>query len=164
MGEAAHVMTLYEITERLASLLDVEEITDEMLLEIDSLGFSLEAKVADYAGLIEKWEDEAEALGNRAKLITNRSRSLKNKAQRLRDNLRKGMELANVYQVKVGTHKVSLRANPPSVQIEEGAELPERFLVPQPPVPDKNALKAALKGGEEIEGVSLVSTSRLVIE
>lgn len=60
---------------------------------------------------------------------------------------------------------LSARKNPPSVAIAAGAVLPEQFMrqpaVPAP-VPDKTAIKAALKAGAEIEGATLVQTVKLV--
>jgi hypothetical protein len=60
---------------------------------------------------------------------------------------------------------LSTRKSPPAVFIAEGTVLAPEFLrqpATPPPVPDKNAIKAVLKGGETIEGCALVSAVKLV--
>ena len=53
--------------------------------------------------------------------------------------------------------------DPPSVLIEEGAEVPEKYLVPQDPKIDKKAILADLKAGSSYDRIRLVQTESLRI-
>jgi hypothetical protein len=75
------------------------------------------------------------------------------------------IECSKFAKLEGHTTTLSVRQNPPSVVIAEGTILPERFMRQPPtpaPVPDKSALKTSLRHGATIEGVTLVSSTRLV--
>jgi hypothetical protein len=68
---------------------------------------------------------------------------------------------------KLEGHTVTLatRKSPPAVFIAEGTVLAPEYLrqpATPPPTADKNAIKAAIKSGETIEGCALVSATKLV--
>ena len=75
------------------------------------------------------------------------------------------LQCSKLQKLEGHTTTLSVRQNPPSVVIAEGAVLPERFMrqpATPPPVPDKSAIKTSLKHGLAIEGCALVQTPRLV--
>jgi len=75
------------------------------------------------------------------------------------------IEASNLVKLEGRTSTLAVRANPASVCIEDGVELPAEFLrypEPPPPAPDKTAIKRALTTGREVFGCCLVHTLRLV--
>jgi hypothetical protein len=60
---------------------------------------------------------------------------------------------------------LKIKKTPASIKIAENTKLPEEFLIVRTTeAPDKTALKAALKSGQNINGVSLVAGQRLEIK
>ena len=51
-----------------------------------------------------------------------------------------------------------------SVDIAEGAVVPDKFLKYSEPTPDKTGLKAALKAGEILPGITLVTSQSIQIK
>jgi Siphovirus Gp157 len=94
------------------------------------------------------------------------------KAQRMRvaDGLRKylldNMQRAGIEKIDCPMFCISIRKNPPSVDIFDPLSLPAKYMVtpePKPPVavPDKKAIAAAIKAGEDVSGAKLVQGVRL---
>lgn len=86
----------------------------------------------------------------------------------LRVYLLDNMQRAGIEKIECPLFSISIRKNPPSVEILDQLSLPEKYMVtpePKPPVaaPDKKAIAAALKAGEEVTGARLVQGVRLNI-
>jgi len=60
--------------------------------------------------------------------------------------------------VKGTLFTISIQNNPPSVNIQDDATVPEKYYIPQPPKLDKRALIEDLKAGAQYEGIELVQT------
>ena len=89
------------------------------------------------------------------------------KAQGLRLYLLTNMQTCGISKIESPLFKISLQNNPPAVDIYEPGLISSEYMrQPEtpPPVPDKTALKAALKAGIEIQGAKLVQSQRLVVK
>lgn len=89
------------------------------------------------------------------------------KAGNLRTYLLTNMQTCGITKIESPLFKISLQNNPPAVVIyEPGLIASEYMRQPEtpPPVPDKTALKAALKAGIEVQGAKLVQSQRLVVK
>lgn len=70
----------------------------------------------------------------------------------------------------INGEKISLRMNPPKVDILDPLILPEEYYHQQKPAvlpprePDKNKIKDAITAGKEVPGARLISTKRLEIK
>jgi hypothetical protein len=167
-------LKLYEISgqyrqlaERLADLdLDVETIADTIeasgltdALQEKAQGVELVARAAEmYCPTIDAEIARLQALKARRQRI----------AQGLRDYLRVNMEVAGIERIDCPLFTVSLKKNPPAVEVLDEALIPRTFYVlPEPvePVPrlDKKTLAKVMKGGELVPGVRLVQHTRLEI-
>lgn len=100
-----------------------------------------------------------------------RLQALKNsrvkKAQGLRDYLMHNMVSAGISKIESPLFAIRLQDNPPSVDIYEPGLVPSEYLktpVTPPPAPDKTAIKAAIKAGQEIPGCKLTQSVRLVVK
>lgn len=90
-------------------------------------------------------------------------------AQGLRDYLKDNMERAGIEKIECPMFSISIRKNPPSVEVFDTAMLPKelwRTPEPKPPVaaPDKARIKEALQHGEEVPGARLNQTTRLEVK
>lgn len=90
-------------------------------------------------------------------------------AEGLRDYLKENMERAGIEKIECPLFSISIRKNPPSVEITNTDDLPFSFWrtpeqKPPAPAPDKDAIKLALKRGEDVPGARLNQTTRLDIK
>lgn len=94
-----------------------------------------------------------------------RHKAYERKADYLRQYLIDNMTAVHREKIECGFFKMSLRTNAASVQIQEGAHLPDEYTVTKTvTTPDKKALKEAIDSGKTIEGVTLVRSTSLVIK
>jgi hypothetical protein len=82
------------------------------------------------------------------------------KAHALREYLKYHMQACGITRIESALFKIRLQNNPPAVEIYEPGLIPAEFMtqpLPPAPVPDKTALKAALKAGIEVQGCRLTT-------
>lgn len=175
-----HSMTLYSLEENLVALLDTVEIVEgqDERLEI------LDAIARTDAQAIEKRDHVIRFLRH----LDLQQQNIATEIARLRslmDSYAKGQERVERHVVSVierfapepkrGPKKLEgtigvlfLRKNPDSVEISDQSSIPEKFMVtPEPPLPrpDKAAIRAAIKAGEEVPGADLrFGSSRLEVK
>ena len=87
-------------------------------------------------------------------------RLTENKAASLKSYLLSILNGEKYNQAKVS---ISYRTGT-SVDIAEGAVVPDKFLKYSEPTPDKTGLKAALKAGEILPGITLVASQNIQIK
>lgn len=90
-------------------------------------------------------------------------------AQGMRDYIKDCMEHTGMEKIDCPLFSISIRKNPPAVDITDRLSLPAQYWVtptPTPPVaaPDKNAIKNAIKAGIDVIGARLTQTTRLEIK
>ena len=162
--------SLYGISTALAELIADDDTPWEQAQEkLDVLLPALQHKVSALVHVIEYHADLARAIKDREKRIAEARKALEAKTARLEQYLLQGMLRAEVHEIADETTgvRVRVRQNPPSVQVDDEAAIPPEYMVqPEPPAPhpDKKAIAAAIKRGEEVPGCSLKSTSRLEIK
>jgi len=84
----------------------------------------------------------------------------------LRGYLLDNMQRMQIERIDCPMFSISIRKNPPAVEIFDQLSLPAQFMVvpePKPPVaaPDKKAIAAAIKAGQDVPGAKLVQGVRL---
>lgn len=162
-------MKLYQMSEEMLRIqaqleeMDLDDKTMADTMNSISSDLGLPEKVEGSVKMMKSFEAEAKALKEEAKRLTDRAKASENKAKWLKEYLASNLTVAGVKSLDAGIFKVGFRKTPPSVQIDEGATVPDAFLVPQDPKVDKTNLKKWLKDGNEVEGISLVSGESLSI-
>ena len=160
-------MTLYEIDAQLEEMLEqIDPETGELLCDMEQLeALSLERdrKLENLALYVKNRDAEAKAIREEEKALADRRRGLERKAERARDFLARMLAGEKFTTPKVA---VSWRK---SEAVEIGmsffsTDANERFLRYKEPDPDKAAIKAALKAGEEITGAELVTNLNMTIK
>lgn len=86
----------------------------------------------------------------------------------LRSYLLDNMQRAGIERIDCPMFQISIKKNPPAVDIYDQLSLPSEYMVtpePKPPVaaPDKKAIAAAIKAGKDVTGARLVQGVRLAI-
>ena len=89
-------------------------------------------------------------------------------AQGLRDYVKQNMLTLGIERIECQLFQISIRNNPPAVDIFDQLSLPAQYMVtpePKPPVaaPDKKAIAKAIKEGADVPGARLTQSSRLHI-
>ena len=136
------------------------ETGEEMLANYFSAQGLVDQKVDACLHVASDLEAKAKFLTERAKQEAERFKKLAaasaNAAKRLKEESVKALDIAHPGQTKweLPEHKVSLRKAPPSVEVFDEDKLPDNYLRIKSE-PDKTAIKAALKAGEEVPGARL---------
>lgn len=154
----ARTMNIYGLTEELQRLLDIEDETEEQSALVEYVSGQIEKKAEGYGNAISYLEDMAGAAKQRAKDITAHAKALENKAARMRDFLKRAMLDSGIMKINTQSHTFSVAATAGSVEIIEPDIIPARFLtvIPEQYVPDKTAIKEAIKNGEEVPGAEII--------
>lgn len=159
-------MTLYEINAALEAAYDaaVDPDTGEIINEaaaqaLDNLSMAKDDKIENIALWIKNLNAEADAINAEKKKLAARQAAAENKAESLKRYLSGALAGEKFKTARVA---ISYRKSE-SVQIDEGAKLPLELMTTPKPVPNKTAIKEALKAGEVIEGVCLVTNNNIQI-
>ncbi len=164
-------MKLFELAiqhQQLMTLDGSEDIPDFVIRDtLEGLEGEIEDKAHSIAAMIQNMEAEADAIKDASKALAERSARVMRRSAELRNYLMFQLLACGLTSFKYTEFTVSIKDNPEAVKINDGAVIPEEFMVtpePPPPQPDKKALKAALKAGTEIAGVWLERGQRLEIK
>lgn len=152
--------TLYEIDERILNCIDQEtgEIIDDVAL--DALLIERENKIEGVALWYKNLVADAAMYKAEKLSFAEKQKTAENKAEGLKRYLQHAL---NGEKFKTSRVQISYRKSN-SVQIEDGARLPEEYLKYRDPEPDKTQLAKALKAGMDIAGVWLEERQNLQVK
>jgi len=159
--ELAH--SYRDAADKLADLDLPPEVIEDTL---ESLSGDLEVKATNTAMVIRNIESMAAAIKEAESAMAARRKALENRAARVKDYLLANMMVAGIQKVECPYFKLSVRENPPAVEIYEPGLVPNEFTTQPPPPPsvlDKKAIAAAIKAGREVPGCKLTRGHRLEI-
>lgn len=153
-------MNLYEIDSAIMNCVDMEtgEIIDMEALE--NLQMERDQKIENIGCWIKNLLADAKALKEEKDNLAARQKSAENKVASLKAYL---SSYLNGEKFKTAKVAISYRKSD-SVDISEGAVIPDEYLKYSDPTPDKIGLKAALKAGEKFPGISIVTSSNIQIK
>lgn len=165
-------IALYQLTDQYRELM---HRLDGMDLDAQTIADTIEA-----SGLTDALQDKAQGVEMVARAATQyvpaidaeiaRLTALKAARERVADGLRsylkRNMEAAGIEKIECPLFKIAIQKNPPAVEIFDQLSLPAKYMVtpkPPAPAPDKKAIAAAIKAGEEVTGARLTQSTRLRI-
>lgn len=162
-------MKLYEVKAAVMAVQEMlanDEIDEQTAADtIESLFPVVQDKGINLCALIQNTESSIREIREAEKRMAERRKKAERGLAWFRSYLSSTMEVAGIKELSCPEFTARLRANPPSVNIEDGAEIPEEFLVKTESVrPDKKALKAFIETGGELDGVSVERSVRIVFE
>ncbi len=154
-------MTLYEMSEaarQLYDLLESGEIDEQTVTDtMESIGAS--EKLESYIHVQRQIESEIAAFDAEIDRMTERKNSLKKQVDRLKAAQVEFMLATGQKSAAAGTFKLTIRENKAVDVIDEAVIPPEYMtIVPETRKPDKKAMLAALKNGEQICGAAIKTT------
>lgn len=160
-------MKLWEIDNALMDLFDPEtgEITDAELW--DALQMERESKLEGVACWIKNLLSDADALKQEKDNLAAREKAARNKAERLSAWLEQALAGEKLNTAKCA---VTYRRSEAVEIADEGAFMAyaqqecDDLLTYKPPVPNKTAIKAAMKDGRDIPGVMLLVKQNMSIK
>ena len=137
-------MNLYQITENhrgLMLLAEDPEADQQMIADtLESLEGILEDKFLSIAAVRRNLSAGIDALKDEEDRLANKRRLLQVNRGRLESYLEKQMREMGLQELKAGIHEVKFGKCPPSVEIEDAANIPDTYMVPQDPQINKRAI------------------------
>lgn len=149
-----------------AQLADLDMPPEVIEDTLESLTGDIEVKAQNVAFVARNCEALAAQIKDAEKQMAERRKALEARAVRLRDYMLACLLIAGVKKIEGPMLKISVRDNPESVEIFDAAQLPASMMKqpdPPPPSPDKAAIKAAIKAGQDVPGAKLTRGQRLDI-
>ena len=153
-------MKLYEIDQAIMDCIDMEsgEIINEELL--NDLQMERDAKIENVALWIKQLKAEAEALKAEKMAFAERQKVAENKMESLKKWLAYAL---NGEKFKTVRASVTFRTSD-KVEVADIYKLDESYLRYREPEADKDAIKKALKAGQEVAGATLVKNTSVIIK
>lgn len=147
--------SIYELTDQYEEILNMfyDGETDEDLIfdTLESIEDEIEDKADNYAKLIKQLNADAEMLKAEEVRLNTRRKSLENRAARLKSNLQANLEFIGKTKFKTLLFSFCVATNggkQPLTITENLGEIPGKFLIPQDPVVDKDAIRELLEEKE----------------
>jgi hypothetical protein len=166
-------LTLFEIAKEYRAITDVlmDAGVDEQTLTdtLEGEAWPLELKAQNYGFVIRNLEATAASIKAAEKQMKERREAIERRAAALLERLKTGLEIAGVQKLECPHFAITIKKNPPAIDIWDEKQIPAKFMrTPEPPppppaVPDKKAIKEAIDAGEEVPGAKKVQGTRLDI-
>lgn len=148
-------ISLYELTEQYETVLDMlydPEVDEQTVLDtLEGIEGEIEAKADNYAKLIAAMGADVKALKEQEERMGARRRSLESRIAGLKRNLQANLEFIGKTKFKTALFTFSIAANggkQPLTITDNLGDIPGKYLIPQPPVPNKDAIRELLEQKE----------------
>lgn len=157
-------MKLYEITGQLADLSSMDMDDEAVKNTLEMVQDDFNSKAIAIIKLAENMDADTSAIDSEIERLKSRKQVIVNRKQQLRDYLLHNMEASGIQKIECPLFTATLRKGAESVEIEDQSKLPDEFVTVEVVTkPDKNAIKAALKAGQEVPGASLKRGATTII-
>ena len=165
--EGVAALDVYELRWRVLAIIESAELNGygqgETAKAIDGLNGGLEAIADSLATAITQDKGSIEAIKEEKARLAEREKAAEKRIELAKGNLKRMMEAAGKKSFKTALHDFSIRKNPPGVAIDVPGEIPACYMKTADPVPDKTAIREAIKAGREVPGARLEQTESLRI-
>lgn len=150
-------ISLYEMTNDLVSLIDTEEMNEEVKAEIiEAIKENLEAKAENIIAVIRNYETRIEGIKSEEKRLSEYRRSEEKKLENLKEYTKYCMEQLDHKKLDTNLGRLSLKKKPASLEIVDESLIPNEYKDEVTTIKvDKMQIKKDLKE-KEITGVKLV--------
>lgn len=167
-------LSLFQIASEYRHITDVlmDSGADEQTLTdtLEAEAWPLELKAQNYGFVIRNLQATAASIKEAEKQMADRRKAIEKRAEALVERLKTGLEIAGVQKLDTPYFALTIKKNPPSVDVWDERQIPAEFMrTPEPPpppapVPDKAAIKEAIKAGRDVPGAQLAQGLRLEIK
>ena len=111
----------------------------------------IEEKADGYAKILQYIYGDISTVDNEIKRLTKIKKMLENRSKDLKEHLKQCMEVTGKTKFKTALYSFSIQKNGSVNPLKIDADvkdIPQEYLIPQPPKPDTNAIRKALEEGE----------------
>ncbi|WP_217302686.1 siphovirus Gp157 family protein [Clostridium sp. 001] len=160
---------LYEISERyrnLEDLLDNPELENakgDIERSLDSINEEFNVKAENIAKMIKSKGTDIKGLEEEIKRLQDRKKVTENKVLNLKLYLFDHMKILKKEKINGKLFTLSIRKNPPAVNVIDEDAIPQKYKIPQPYKLDKTAILEDLKQEVKIDGVEIKQSTSLSI-
>lgn len=154
-------ISIYQLTEEYMDVLNMlyDSETDEQTIldTLEGIDGEIEEKADNYAKIIKTLLADARTLKEEEDRLCVRRKGLENRVKRLKDTLQANLEFIGKTKFKTALFTFSVATNgglQPLSITENLDEIPEKYLVPQPPKVNMDAIRALL-ADKEVEWAHL---------
>lgn len=157
-------ITLYQCADDVLRALNELADNDETWAQdtIEAVIGQFETKAVSVAAYAMNLAAEEEMLAAHIKAMQTKLAAVKNRKERLKDYLAANMRRIGIKEIKAadGTFAAKFAKNPPSVEIFDESQIPAELMRVKTE-PDKAAIKAAIKAGQNVPGAKLAESESL---
>lgn len=151
-------MRLYDLTDQYTSLMELLENdpdNEQLQQMINGLEGAIEEKVENICKVIRMLEGQAKVIGDEIVRLQQRKTTIDNNIRRLKESTQQLLTNAGLERIKGKLFSVWIQSNPPSVNVVDETQIPERFFQTQKVLQKKDILEA-VKNGQEVPGVEII--------
>lgn len=161
---------LFQLTNEFLALLDMADTGDEadqqaFIDTLESLAGDIKDKVISCACVCKSLEHQADVIESEEKRLAARRKSVEGNIKRLKDSMQKGMEAAQLRQVKSNLLTVTIQKNQPKVILDESVppeKMPKEFTRTEV-LASRQAIGEALKAGQKLDFAFLETSESIRI-
>lgn len=143
---------LYQLTEDYLALMDMfdDAETDEQVLldTLEGIFGEIEIKVENCVKIIKNLQADAAGANEEAQRLSARAKAYEKRADLLKRYVLASMKAANIQKIKTPLFTVSIDKNggkQPLVMTGSIDDIPGRYLIPQDPLPNNEAIRKLLE-------------------
>jgi hypothetical protein len=170
MSNTSFFMIAIDYRQQVEQLMDLQDDEQTIADTVESLQWPVEVKAENCMFVVRDCQFKLQALDSEIERLSAMRERVAKKETDLRSYVHLCMEAAGIQKIMAGTFNLALQKNPASVEILDERQIPAAYMrTPEPkpvvPAPDKKAILAALKLGEDIPGAKLAAEkTRLVVK
>ena len=153
--------TLYDLGDAFNGVMDLvlDETMDLTVLEecLQAIEADITVKCENGIGLIRSLENLRDGMKTEAQRLTERQRVIDNRIRSIKEWYQRNLDAMGKSKVETLRGTMAVQNNPPSLKVTDVDQIPICYLtlVPARYEVDKDAVKTALKAGEEVPGAHL---------
>lgn len=149
--------SLYELTGNFLTaqemLLDDEIDTETILNTLDCIDCMIEEKADNYAKIMKYAEGQISILKKERERLYQREKMLEEKCKKMKEHLKESLEIVGKTKFKTALYTFSVCQNGGAQPVKLDADvkdIPEEYVIPQPPKPNTDAIREILLKNEHL--------------
>ncbi|MFI2856888.1 siphovirus Gp157 family protein [Paenibacillus sp. JSM ZJ436] len=165
---------LYTLTEKyrafnqfIDDVWDNEGLTEDdmqMYIEtLESIEDEISVKTENIVKLLKNIDSDIKALKDEEERLTKKRKALQNKHDNIKNYMKTMLESSDKNTVNAGLFKVRLQKSNPSLNVIDATLIPDTYKIAQDPKIDSKGILAAVKNGEKIDGVQLITDKKHLV-
>ena len=158
---------LHQITDKHRELLKLAEESEDMAQAVADTMEGIEGEFEDKAlslmAVMENIGGDIPAIDEMIVRLTARKKTIQSKQESMKNYLRMNMESSGINKITCPLFTITLAKGRDIVQVDDLGKIPAEYLnIKTSMTPMKKEILAALKEGEEIDGVSLIKSDKSI--